>query len=172
MARPRTRTAAAPPAPLDPAGADAQTRRRLSGPAFRTFLNIAEEWGLDEAQRLRVLGMPGRSTYYAWREKAARGAGFSLGLDALLRLSAVFGVYKALAILFPDRATAKKWLYAENAGPLFGGQRPLDLLANGTQEGILLLRRFLDGWRGGTGSPSAGGAFELSSLDEDDIVIV
>ena len=41
----------------------ADNRRRLSAPGLRTFLTIADLWGLDERQRLLVLGLPSRSTY-------------------------------------------------------------------------------------------------------------
>ena len=37
-------------------------RRRLSAPALRTFVTIADLWGLTEEQRLLVLGFPARST--------------------------------------------------------------------------------------------------------------
>ncbi len=42
------------------------SRKRLSAPGLRTFLAIADLWKLDEQQRLLVLGLPSRSTYYNW----------------------------------------------------------------------------------------------------------
>ena len=41
-------------------------RRRLSGPGLRSFLAIADLWGLTEEQRLLVMGLPSRSTYHSW----------------------------------------------------------------------------------------------------------
>ena len=155
---------------VDPALADAATRRRLSGPALRTFVAIAERWHLGEAERLRVLGQPGRSTYYAWLDKARRGEAVALPLDTLLRLSALFGIHKGLGILFAREGDAGAWLTSPNAGPVFGGQRPLDLVTSGTQDGLMLVRRHLDAWRGGNfsaPSPDAG-----PPLRDDDIVMV
>ncbi|HEY0420313.1 MAG TPA: antitoxin Xre-like helix-turn-helix domain-containing protein, partial [Acetobacteraceae bacterium] len=57
---------AAGPRMLDAGHFSGENRRRLSGPGMRTFLNIADLWGLSEAERLRVLGFPGRSTYHGW----------------------------------------------------------------------------------------------------------
>ncbi|HMR32129.1 MAG TPA: MbcA/ParS/Xre antitoxin family protein [Geminicoccaceae bacterium] len=155
---------------VDPALADPATRRRLSGPALRTFLGLADRWQLGEAQRLRILGQPGRSTYYAWLDKARRREAVTLPLDTLLRLSALFGIQKGLGILFARGGDALAWLSAPNAGPVFGGQRPLDLVISGTQDGLMLVRRHLDAWRGGNfsaPSPNAG-----PPLRDDDIVIV
>ncbi len=110
---------------VDPALADAATRRRLSGPALRTFVAIAERWHLGEAERLRILGQPGRSTYYAWLDKARRGEAVAL---------------------------------------------PLDLVTSGTQDGLMLVRRHLDAWRGGNFSAPSSDAGP--PLRDDDIVIV
>jgi len=154
---------------VDPAAADAAERRRLSGPAMRTFLNVAERWQLNEAQRLRLLGLPGRSTYYGWADRARRRAQLSLGLDVLLRISALLGVHRALRINFPSERDALAWLSAPNQGQLFGGQRPIDLLTSGTQDGLLAVRRYLDAWRSGQlAGPNAADA--LPPLADDDII--
>ena len=68
-------------------------RRRLSGPGMRTFLAVADVWGLSEADRLRVLGFPGRSTYYGWVSRARAGQDLELSVDTLLRISAVLGFW-------------------------------------------------------------------------------
>src|SRR3546814_13378783 len=56
-------------------------RRRLSGPGMRTFLGIANVWGLSEGDRLRVLGFPGRSTYYGWVSRARAGQDLELSAN-------------------------------------------------------------------------------------------
>jgi uncharacterized protein (DUF2384 family) len=174
MALPAVRaTDQAPTAPdrVDPGLADAATRRRLSGPALRTFVNVAERWGLSEAERLRVLGLPGRSTYYGWLDKARHGRSPALGLDVLLRISAVLGIHKALRIVFASDRDGRAWLRAPNRGPTFGGQRPLDLVTSGTQDGLLAVRRHLDAWRGGQfAAPNSADA--VAPLADADIVIV
>ena len=164
------------PAASAPAGESwrhfsAADRKRLGGPGLRTFVAIADLWGLGEAERMRMLGLPGRSTYFGWLAKARADAPLSLPLDTLLRISAVLGIHKALRILFADDAEALGWLRGPNSGPLFGGQPPLALAANGTQDGLMLLRRHLDAWRGGLFSAPLPALDDLAPpITSDDIV--
>ena len=165
-------------APLEPGGLvtedsfDGAARARLSGPGLRTFLNIAALWQLSERERLLLLGSPARSTYHNWVAKAQAGTRITLPLDTLLRISAVLGIHKALRILFADSTRALQWLRSENAAPLFGGQRPIDLLLSGTQVGPLELRRFLDAWRGGVFATPIEHPIEDEAWDDDAIEIV
>jgi len=69
-------------------------RKRLGAPALRTFAAISEQWGLSEAQRLSVLGFPGRSTYHYWLARARAQKEVLLPVDTLLRLSAALGITK------------------------------------------------------------------------------
>ena len=50
-------------------------RRRLSAPALRTFIAIADLWGLSEEQRRLILGFPSRSTYHSWCKQAREHEG-------------------------------------------------------------------------------------------------
>src|SRR6202023_4292608 len=77
-------------------------RRRLSAPALRTFLAIADLWGLTEEQRLLILGYPSRSTYHNWCKQAREHGAFTLDVDVLTRISVVFGIHQALGILFTE----------------------------------------------------------------------
>src|SRR5262245_36146586 len=70
-------------------------RRRLSAPALRTFLAIADLWGLSEEERRLVLGYPSRSTYHHWAKLAREHRDITLDVDVLMRLSAVFGIHQA-----------------------------------------------------------------------------
>jgi hypothetical protein len=152
---------------------DAATRRRVSAPGLRTFVRIADQWGLSEAERLRVLGHPGRSTYHVWIAKARDGREVSLPFDALFRISAVLGIHKALEIIFVRQDEAVRWLRSANAGLMFGGQRPFDLLTSGSQDHLMLLRRHLDAWRGGTFSaPRSDFDSAAPAIADHDIVFV
>lgn len=156
------------PALERPGSAD---RARLSGPGLRTFRNIAEAWGLTEVQRLAVLGHPARSTYHLWMQKAAEGRALSLPFDALLRISAILGIHKALTILFHDRAQALQWLKGPHRGTVFSGAAPLDFIVDGGQDGMMTVRRYLDGWRGGAvGQGATEGSFE--PVTEEDVVFL
>jgi hypothetical protein len=124
-------------------------RRRLSPPALRTFLAIADLWGLTEEQRLLVLGCPSRSTYHNWCKRAREHGTFTLDVDVLTRISAILGIHQALGILFPTERSGVDWLRLPHSAIVFGGRPPLDLVASGSQDGLLIVRRFLDGARGG-----------------------
>lgn len=144
---PPPRATTTPPVVADRYSAPA--RRRMSGPGLRAFSAIADRWGLAEGERMRILGQPGRSTYFGWLAKSRAGIELTLPVDTLLRISALLGIYKALKIVFPSDAEANRWLTTGNTGPLFGGQSPLALITSGTQDGMMLVRRHLDAWRGG-----------------------
>jgi Protein of unknown function (DUF2384) len=124
-------------------------RRRLSGPAMRSFTAIADLWGLSEEERLLVLGLPSRSTYFGWAKAAREHAEVNLPADTLLRISAVLGIHKALNILFATEREGVDWLRTPHSALPFGGQPPLALAAGGTQDGLMAVRRFLDAARGG-----------------------
>jgi hypothetical protein len=160
-----------PPPPLDAARFAPANRRRLSGPAMRSFAAIADLWRLGEQDRLLVLGLPSRSTYYGWLRAARAGGAFTLPADTLLRISAVLGIHKALSILFANEAEGVRWLREPHAAPPFGGQPPLALILGGTQDGLMLVRRFLDAARGGLFMPPGPADAEIPPLADEDIVL-
>ena len=126
-----------------------ETRRRLSAPALRTFLAIAELWGLSEEERRLILGYPSRSTYHNWAKLAREHGAFTLDADVLTRISAVFGIHQALGVLHGSEAEGIKWLRGPHQAAVFGGRPPMALVTSGTQDGLMIVRRFLDAARGG-----------------------
>ena len=146
---PRPSEAAKGPQRLDNSRFAPANRRRLSAPALRTFLAIADLWGLTEEQRLLILGYPSRSTYHNWCKQAREHGAFTLDVDVLTRISAVFGIHQALGILFSGERAGIDWLRSPHNAIVFGGRPPLALVTNGSQDGLLTVRRFLDGARGG-----------------------
>src|SRR3981081_997463 len=146
---PRPSEAAKGPQRLDNSRFAPANRRRLSAPALRTFLAIADLWGLTEEQRLLVLGYPSRSTYHNWCKQAREHGAFTLDVDVVARISAVLGIHQALGILFPTERLGAEWLRTAHNAVVFGGRPPLDLVTGGSQDGLLSVRRFLDGARGG-----------------------
>ncbi|SDY46650.1 Protein of unknown function [Jannaschia faecimaris] len=124
-------------------------RTRKSGPGLRAFRNIADQWGLSEIDRIAILGDPGRSTYHQWMKKAREEQPLTLPLDTLLRISAILGIHKALAILFEDQSQALVWLKGPHQGTLFHGASPMNYIRDGGHDGIMSVRRYLDAWRGG-----------------------
>ena len=137
------------PVVLDASRFAPANRRRLSAPGLRTFLAIADLWRLDERQRLMVLGLPSRSTYYGWVKAVREHRDITLDIDVLMRISAVLGIHQALGVLHRSEAAGVEWLRSPHRAVVFGGHPPLDLVASGTQDGLLTVRRFLDAARGG-----------------------
>ena len=122
---------------------DPVARRRLSGPALKTFLAIADAWHLSVAERRALLGWPAASTFHKYQS----GDYGTLSFDQLTRLSLVFGIYKALHILYPEPALADRWVKLPNSHALFAGQPALALMMSGI-DGLFAVRRLLDGRRG------------------------
>ena len=124
------------------AKAKAPNRRDLTGPALRTFFNIADAWDLKEHEQMRLLGLDSRSTFHSWK----RGSVASIPKDAMERISYVLGIYKALQILLPN--SADQWVRKPNEAPLFGGRPALDRMASGNVADLFVVRQYLDGQRG------------------------
>jgi hypothetical protein len=141
--------AAPGPQRLDASRFAPANRRRLSAPALRTFLAIADLWRLTEEERRLVLGYPSRSTYHNWAKLAREHRDFTLDVDTLTRISAVLGIHQALGILYTTEEEGVAWLRGPHAGAIFNGSPPLRLVASGSQDNLLTVRRFLDGARGG-----------------------
>ena len=119
---------------------------QMSAAGLRAFARMAEQWGLSLDEQLTLLGQPPRSTFYAWRKQpeAAR-----LPRDTLERLSNLLGIFKSLQILLPDAAAADAWVRQPNEAPLFAGRSALQVMLGGNVSDINLVRRYLDGVRGG-----------------------
>jgi hypothetical protein len=62
---------------------DPEVRRRMSGPAMRTFLNIAGAWNLSVDEQRALLGWPAPSTYHKYKA----GSVGTLSFDTLTRVS-------------------------------------------------------------------------------------
>jgi uncharacterized protein (DUF2384 family) len=92
-------------------------------------------------------------------------------VDTLTRLSAVLGIYQALRILHPTEEEGTAWLRRPHAAPVFGGRPPMALLTSGTQDGLLSVRRFLDGARGGVYMPPNAVDAAFTPYTDSDIVL-
>ena len=124
---------------------DPKVRRQLSGPAMRTFLNVASVWQLTGEEQRALLGWPPESTFYKYKT----GEVTTLSFDTLMRISLVLGIYKGLHILYPEAALADSWVRLPNSNPMFGGKPALALMIEDGMDGLYHVRRLLDGRRGG-----------------------
>ncbi len=124
---------------------DPDVRRRLSGPALRTFFNIAAAWQLSVAEQRALLGWPASSTFHKYKA----GDYGTLSFDTLTRISLVLGIYSGLQILYPEPAFADAWVRTPNSHSLFGGRPALALMVDGGIDGLYKVRRLIDARRGG-----------------------
>ncbi len=124
---------------------DPKVREQLSSSALKAFTKIAARWGLTDAQARGLLGGIASSTFHAWKTQPKKQ---KLTQDALIRISLVIGIYKALHIYFGDEL-ADRWITLGNRAPMFGGAPPLDYMIRHGQPGMFQVRRMLDAWRGG-----------------------
>ena len=125
-------------APVSPA--------QMSTAGLRAFVRIAVAWELSVDEQLALLGEPPRSTFFTWRKHPEKA---TLPRDTLERLSNILGIYKSLQILLPDAAAADAWLRQPNTAAPFGGGTALSRMLAGNVSDLNLVRRYLDGVRGG-----------------------
>lgn len=121
-----------------------QPESTLSGPALRTFFNLAERWKLRVAEQRKLLGDPPESTFYKWKREREG----TLSRDTLERISYLLGIFKALAILFPQAERADAWLRKPNSAPTFGGRSALERMLSGNVADLFVVRQYLDAQRG------------------------
>ena len=124
---------------------DPDVRRRLSGPALRTFFNIAGAWQLSVVEQRALLGWPATSTFHKYKS----GDYGTLSFDTLTRISLVLGIYSGLQILYPEPAFADAWVRTPNSHAIFGGRPALALMVDGGIDGLFKVRRLIDARRGG-----------------------
>lgn len=118
--------------------------RQVNAVALRAYARVADAWGLNLKEAAGLADMS-EST---WRRAKKPDFAGELTKDQLLRLSAVIGIYKALELYFSE-PLAQSWFIQPNAGPLFGGGRPVDTAIEGGLPQILAVRTYLDALRGG-----------------------
>jgi Protein of unknown function (DUF2384) len=124
---------------------DPAVRKKLSGPAIRSFFKIGEAWKLTVEEEKALLGWPATSTLYKYKQNDFG----TLSYDVLIRISLVLGIYKALHILYPEKELADRWIKLPNSNSLFGGRPAIDFLRRAGIDGLYQVRRLLDSRVGG-----------------------
>jgi hypothetical protein len=137
MARPLTHASTA-----DAAALIAETPAKVAI-ALRAFFKLADAWQLSTDEARKLLGEPGRATFFQW--KAGRFGRMSK--DVVRRISWLLGIWKALQILFPQVDRADAWIRRPNAA--FGGQSALQRMLAGDVTDLAEVRAVLDAARGG-----------------------
>ena len=114
------------------------------GVALKAFARIADAWSLTLREASALADMS-EST---WKRARKPGYAGDLTRDQMLRLSALVGLYKSLALYF-DEPISRDWVKLPNQGPEFDGARPLDAMVAGGLPKILRVRGYVDALRGG-----------------------
>jgi hypothetical protein len=111
-------------------------------PALQGFFGIADKWDLTADEQIRLLGSPGRSTFFKWKKE-----GGTIPRDTIERISHLLAIFKALEILLPDSKAADTWMRKEN--DYFNGKSALDIMLEGQFSDLLRVRQYVDAQRGG-----------------------
>ena len=130
--------------PVEDARVRYSPQAELGGPGLRAFFKLAGRWELRIVEQRKLLGDPPESTFYKWK----REQDGALSRDTLERISYLLGIFKALAILFPDPARADAWLRKPNSAPTFGGKSALERMLSGNVADLFVVRQYLDAQRG------------------------
>lgn len=133
------------PPPVAPSLADPATRDRLTPAAIDGILRLAEIWRLTSAEACALLGDISERTWFRMKKGERSG---SLSQDTLTRISALVGIFKGLRLLFSE-PLSDEWIRLPNKGPVYAGQRPLDVIIQGGIPKMLEVRRHIDALRGG-----------------------
>lgn len=112
--------------------------------ALKAYARIADHWGLTISEAAALADMSDST----WKRAKKPNPAVELTNDQMLRLSAIVGIYKALALYFSDEL-AQRWITLPNQGPLMNGARPLDTMIEDGLPQILRVRNYLDALRGG-----------------------
>src|SRR3954454_11797153 len=99
---------------------DRKLQKKLSPAATKAFVRIIKAWDLKDEESRQLLGGVSAGLFY----EIKRGDRKILDQDQLTRISLLLGIYKALAILFPEKL-AQAWPSRSNDNPLFGGATPV-----------------------------------------------
>ena len=114
-----------------------------SAASLRAFFEIAEAWKLSTDDQIKLLGSPGRSTFFKWKKETP-----VLPSDTLERISHLLNIYRTLEILLPDPEAADRWVRQPNAAPILNGKTALERMLHGFSD-LYAVRQYLDSQRGG-----------------------
>lgn len=109
---------------------------------LEAFFMIAEKWKLSTDEQIRLLGSPGRSTFFKWKKD-----GGAVPVDTTERISNLLGIWKSLKILFPLDDRGYDWIRQPNQQ--FDGESALAVMLTGGVIDLYKVRRYLDVQRGG-----------------------
>jgi hypothetical protein len=124
-----------------------EERRRLSAAGLKALFNIVKHWQVRDEDARQLLGGISNGAYYQLKQNTGAAAK-PLEQDRLVRISYLIGIFKSLNILYSQRL-ADQWMQLPNTNPIFAGRTPLEYILRGGTPAMDMVRRLLDGRRGG-----------------------
>ena len=109
---------------------------------MESFLTLADRWELTTEDQIKLLGSPGRSTFFKWKK-----SGGTLPNDTIERISHLLNIYKCLEIVLPNPTSADNWIKKQNT--YFESRSALEVMLDGQVSDIYRVRQYLDAQRGG-----------------------
>jgi hypothetical protein len=109
---------------------------------MESFLTLADRWELTTDDQIKLLGSPGRSTFFKWKK-----SGGTLPNDTIERISHLLNIYKCLEIVLPNPTSADNWIKKQNT--YFESRSALEVMLDGQVSDIYRVRQYLDAQRGG-----------------------
>jgi len=121
---------------------DARSRRSLASALMRLF----DQWKLDNASRLDLLGLSANSRALLTRYRKGE-AGLPTSRDALDRAGWLLAIHKALRLLYPQNESLRhSWVRRRNQA--FDNRTPLEVMREQGIIGLAHISRYLDYQRG------------------------
>jgi hypothetical protein len=122
---------------------DRRLQKKLSPSATKAFVRMIKAWDLKDEESRQLLGGISAGLFY----EIKRGDRKHLDQDQLTRISLLLGIYKGLAILFPEKL-AHAWPSRANDNALFSGATPVSYMVSGGIPAMVFVRQLLDARRG------------------------
>lgn len=119
--------------------------REQVGAIVRAVVRAAEAWGLTNTEGAALFDVP----VATWNRMKANSFNGSLDQDKVTRASLLIGIYKGLRLLFNGPLTFG-WVRTGNAGPLFNGRSPAEVMIRGGIPAMMQVRQHIDALRGGS----------------------
>lgn len=125
-------------------GLDGLDNNQVRLVVVKAYVRLAAAWKLTNSIAGEMISVSPR-TWTRMKDGTWNG---SLDQDRLMRISALIGLYKALHLYFGD-TLADRWVTLPNAGPMFSGRKPIDVMMEGGLPMMMETRNYVDALRGG-----------------------
>lgn len=106
--------------------------------ALEVYAHIVKAWELDDSNAERLLDVDSDT----WMQIKNGTWSESLEQEQLMRISAVMGLHRALHSCF-NESLANRWVKRPNTGPIFSGEKPIDVMIKGGLQVMIKVRHYM-----------------------------